>query len=322
MATEEEEKKRKEAEELERCVEEEARKRVKEEFERRLPKESEDEGSRGKGRKPSSSGGGLLQYAAMVVLALIISYVMTTGFAVSKSDFAKNIQSVVASVESAKADIKATKDSVTLAVSNLPNTVSAQVNTAINVVSSRLSTLENTVNNAVSQMGGVSKSVSEANSKVDSLTATVNTQTSTIATLQDRITALEAKILPTTNQTSGVITAEIQVQYLSYISLSPASGNNTVVAFPVRLKLINNTTKALTDIKLNVSFAQSVYYETPTWVTGYPQLSGGSTTWVDYSNVYSFGMMFVNGWDLTLAANETKTLNLSLSVNLAKSLVH
>jgi TolA-binding protein len=173
-------------------------------FEERARVEDSGEGER---RKPSM-GGGITQYIIMLVLALIVSYVMTSYIGVSKGDFTKNFQEVTASVNTVKAEIKASQDAVTSAVNNLPNTVTTQVNNAIGQFNSRITAVEGTANNANQQVSTIAGKIDTANSNITTLTNNINTLANSVTEASNKIADVSAK-LATANSGIDALKAQL-----------------------------------------------------------------------------------------------------------------
>jgi hypothetical protein len=134
-----------------------------------------------------------------------------------------------------------------------------------------------------------------------------------IAALETRIAALEAKMgSGSGTTTSEAITAKIKTQFWDYIVL-PAPGT-TAASTQLRLDLQNNTARDISDVVVVVAFAPQSYV-TVDWDTGYPQITGGLTTWTLYP-YGGYGIAFFNSWGLNLAANEKKTITLTLTMKL------
>jgi len=233
-------------------------------FERRA-REDDDDNS-GKRKSPFS---GLGQYIVMLVLALLVSYVMTSYIGVAKSDFTKNFQEVTASVNTAKAEVKASQDAIASAINNLPNSITTQVNNAINAVTTRLTAVEGTANNANQQTTVISGKVDTANSNISNLTNSVTSLTnkvnddiaklvvanSVISTLTAQLTADEVRIKAledkATTTPTPTPTSTAPFTYTTLITNDgDATATDNTTTFSMKLTLENPTTSDLEDISI------------------------------------------------------------------------
>ena len=142
-----------------------------------------------------------------------------------------------------------------------------------------------------------------------------------VASYEERIAELEARIVELEEEKEEVtaatseIDAVIETQFFDYIYLSGAN-TETVESILLRLKLTNNSNVKVEDIRLTIAFTPEGYTSVD-WADGYPQLAGGPTTW---TSPYGYGMVFVNGWGMSLKANESKSFPLTLSMKVKTAL--
>lgn len=311
-------------------VENEARRRREEEPPLRTDRGNDDDDDDGRGRRQSrrSGGGGnpLIQIGVIsaIVAAVVMMVMSSMGLLpfVSKADFTKNVQGIIATIDKNKMDLSATVEGLRVAVNNIPNTVTTQVNNVmsqtVNQFNAQVKTVTDQYNPLAASVSAIDKKTTDNNmalqTKIDALTKTESDQQkvltdqkiandATIKALQDRIVALEAKtITPPTVAKS--VTAKIKQMSSALLPI-----NDTTLSAGIKVTLTNNTNVAVEDIILEIAVATDV-------ITGYASstLTGAGTVWQGQGVPWNQKSFMNTQWGLNLAANETKTLYLTFTV--------
>ena len=207
----------------------------------------------------------------------------------------------------------------------------AQLQEQLVVLESKLITLENKINAAVqpSEVSAIKADIAGLKSQIAGITTGVTQSQLTsavnaaIAGMQVKIDALQAEIValtavdPTVPPVeTGYVTATVQHYYPFPFTL--VAGSNASTTY--RVTVTNGTSVAKNDVRLQTLFQGSA----PFAVTGTPTLAAqtaiGSTSLISwmYSGQYLISnnaLLFGNSLGLNLAAGETKTFDLILTVN-------
>lgn len=279
----------------------------------------------------------------MAAVSLIVSFVVFMGIGflgggafLTKKDFETNMAGMTATVDAAKADMEKIKtdanaaiakanSDVATAVQSVPTTVStqvsAQINTSVGQINNQLTSLNTKVDSMDAIVEQTSTNMYVANKNIEALQALVESQNDIIVDLEDRVNNLEDG---TTSSDSGSeidvdgdLTATLQTQFFDYV-VHPVSVGTSEVQTPIRLKIINNSDKDISDIRVTLVF-QPQSYASINWTATYPKMVGGATTWTSYGYV-STGMYFVNGWGISVKAHKETTINLVLYTKVATAL--
>ncbi len=296
-------------------------------------------GGRQRDRGDGGNGGVSLQTLLIIVaIAVVLAVVVVSGGytgLMSSSTFKAQNDTQMTNINAAydKA-VKAVTD-VGTAVAAIPNQVSTQVTTSINnimaQINSQITTATNAantakeqaasavaqVNSANTQLAAINKSVTDMNT---SLTKSLTDATAKIDTLMKqatadaaRITALETKaIVPITPAKNISATVKMQSSVLfatAPIAGTPPTASTLTSAF--RITLINNTAVAINDIVLDMIINTTLPNNND--VASF-NLAGGGTIWQG-QGIFADTREFVNTqWGLNLAASETKTLYLTITI--------
>jgi hypothetical protein len=253
----------------------------------------------------STQGGVSKNYLAIITVMLLLlnagaSYFITTSFAPSIT----SVDVIAGMVNQHEATI------------NAENTgLSARLENVINSLGNYAKKAELSAYALNSQLSGLI-SAEELNVKIAELKSLLETDIKAaedaIKSLEDIVSQIQAG---NTGDTTDGLDASIQVQFGQYVVLP--HGSTSEVLVPLRLIIENTTSANLKDIRLTVYFETNSYVVLLDWATGYPVLSGGTTSWVvPYSNVFAFQ----NGWGLNVNANSTVTINLMLGIKLNTAL--
>lgn len=270
----------------------------------------------GSGKPKLNVGGGLgMTVVVSVIVAFVVFFVMGFmggGSFLTKQQFEDNLAGMVASLDQAKAEVVGARNTVDSAIAGLPTTVTNQVNSIISSVNTKISTLESEVDALQTKV-----STLEASTTIDG-EILVEIQTSLDALILD-VEELQEQVDGTTITsdgivTSGALTAELKLQFFDYILLPKDTLDTDEVTIPFRLKLTNNSTKDIEDIRVGIIF-EPTGYTSPDWAVDYPKLEGG-VAWNLYGTS-TWGMVFVNGWGLKVDAGDTKTIPLTLRMKVA-----
>jgi len=243
---------------------------------------------------------------AMALLVVIGMSFMGGGTFVTKKDFETNILGLTDIVNQGKAETTALKTQVTTAIQGIPNTISSQVNSAI---SNATSNNANQIASLSGQVSALQETLNAQTEKISGLEADMASLQDTVADYEARLSVLEEQQSSTDGDSSSSgVTAKIETQFFDYVSLPRDTITEVIV--PLRLKITNNTNVDEEDIQLIVSFEPESWVSLD-WAAGYPKLEGSPSLWSMYGNS-TYGMVFVNGWGLSLDANTSRTYQLSL----------
>ena len=213
-------------------------------------------------RKSPLNGSGVYKPAIVVGIAiLVIGYMLVTGICVSKSDFTKNIQDMIVTVEAVKEASTASQATVDKAVKSLSASVTTQVNTALDKVNDRLNTIETNTNSAKSMADNTNQQLSAINDGVTDLTEQVSEahrmiggMQTAIANQAKRITDLESHFGTDDEGDLEDIPFEYSVN-LRDDGFPTGSGNTTTLS--IRIILENKTKRDIEDVSME--FEVEVY---------------------------------------------------------------
>lgn len=272
------------------------------------------------------------------IAVLLIAYLMMGAIGVSKSDFTRNIQDMLATVETVKKEATTNKAVVEGAVANLPNIVTAQMaamiqeytawqgraNSWISVTDTRLAGLESRTNTDNPKIDEANARITEADNKIEEVTTLVTDidgwrgrANSHISTTNTRLDDIEALLDELEN---GIVVdgdddgcpIELSVSSMGNILIS--TDNNTLSS-PLKLTLTKAKGVGVEDITLFVAVEMQGI---PHWNS--VTLTGGGVAWRVYdrqsNDNYLYGASFMNSsWGLNMATNDTKkNLYLNLTV--------
>lgn len=212
------------------------------------------------------------------------------------------------------------------------NSKIAGLQSNLNTFQNSLTTLTSQVNNAKpvdltafnASITALQNSIAAINGKITALessVATLNTNTNNaIASLDARLDKLEAPPPPPNEPSEDDLTISLRpFSGLDYIvQLKP--GDDAAQSETIRLKITNNTTKNITDLRLSVTFTPGVPEVVP-WKAGYPKLTATGLTWTKLSGI-GLGMVFMNGLGLDIKPGETKQYTLTLQMQTAEDLTN
>lgn len=177
----------------------------------------------------------------------------------------------------------------------------SDVNTSINNISTTLATTNAKVATIDNQIA------TSVNTNVATLKTQIATDEATITTLTARIAALEAK---QTTSASGTNSAGITAKLKSAGNSVLTATDNQTLSSSFRITLQNTTAADITDIMLDISIQTDMIQGTHTAI-----LSGGGTSWQSQGYSYSFYDFVNSTWGLTVPANTTSTLYLTLTIS-------
>lgn len=224
-------------------------------------------------------------------------------------------------IDALTASVAAAQSSLTASISGLPSAITTQINTVLGTITNQVSSVQSTVNtlntqvsSATSKIDSAVSSASSANSKVDTLTSTVNGLTTKITTLQTQLTAVEARLkaLETPSSSGGESSSVIQLDVKRLSESLITSLDKKSISSQIKLVLTNPTNADVSDVIVNL------YCETETLpVTTSSTIllaSSPAMSWIQ-SGWWNYEMEFRNGWGLTVKANSSKTVYLTLTVS-------
>jgi len=227
------------------------------------------------------------------------------------------IDEITKSVNTAQANF-------TTSISSIPNTITNQINTVIGNLNTQVSGLLNTVNDLKSQISGQNAKIDNAtngvaslNSRSDTLAqsdkdlnAKVTALQTQLATAEARIKTLEDKQVAGGSSSTSPITFKLTKQSDSLVPVAVTSGNVTSLNASVKLVLTNPTDKDIDDIIVTLFVGtESIPNVSSVTITSSPALSWISSGWMSFSD-----MEFRNSWGLSVLANKSKTIYLTITV--------
>jgi chaperonin cofactor prefoldin len=229
----------------------------------------------------------LISIAVTLIILGLMSVVGKGGLFVNKSDFTKNMTTIVGALDNTVAIAQKAQTDVATAIQSIPNTVSSQVSTAVtqktsewesklSALSARVTTAETSSQTNASKIADLT---AKLKSDMDSLTSQFNSQTATLATkdtelatknteLATKITALEARITALENQAvTTSVTVTSTVQNLSIVNgvsigtpLTITNSGVTNVTVPVKLVVTapSGVTSPITSTTMTGTYTSSI----------------------------------------------------------------
>lgn len=265
----------------------------------------------------SINGMALYKPAIIVGIAiLLIGYLFIGASFVSKDDFTRNIQDMLGTMETMKADVATSTNAVDNAVAKLSDSVTTQVNTSLQQVTDRLNTIETNTNDAKSQ-------AANANEQMSNMSGTVEESGASLAEARKKISALE--VLVNAHKVSihelegGSASSDdgtdAKIPFAYSVSLRddgfPTDSSNRT-SLSLRVVLDNKTTKDVEDVSMefevelygddediDLSFRPRVSlsgWRVKEWGMDYIILKGTGMT-VDRNDKYSKVMNIEIQWD-------------------------
>ena len=279
------------------------------------PPYMEDEGRRG---LPPARGESIVSKIIPIAAAVLISVLLVGMFfaPVNKKQYEADITRLEADLVAMRAVEKTLTDK-TIALEEANKANLAVINDALTKATKDIETKVVAVTNQLtsyatkSELESAKNSITELKTSFASLPAETQAKLTTvsaeIAALKTQITALEKqiedmeKVTPPSSKAVSISTKTLGS------SLMPS--NDTTLTTSFRVTLVNNTATEIKDIVL------SILVQTDS-IVGYTSstLSGGGTIWQGQGLPWTTREFVNTQWGLNLAANETKTIHLTLTV--------
>lgn len=212
---------------------------------------------------------------------------------------------------------------------NLTNLTTKVNKLETSIPTADIASVKNDLNSLKNDLGSVKSDISSIKANITALqnnpagvsqaqmNAAVTAAVSTLQAKIDVLTAEIAKLKAGDGGTQSTQMVEATIKYLfpsiaytvNYPTTTPASGQ-------FRLDIKNNSANVIKDVQFVVYFMPSAtvnYSPAPTLTSGVA-LGSLPIMW-QYGGIQSGALMFANGLGFNLAANETKSLTLTLTLN-------
>ena len=310
--------------------------------------DDDDDGGGRRQRSRRSGGNPLLQIGVIsaIVSAVVIMIMSSMGVLpfVSRTDFTKNVQGIIATIDKNKADLSATVEGLRVAVNNIPATVTNQVNTAVNTamgqtvnqINAQIKALNDQITgvaniqtqtkadtaNLVTKVDALTKSTTDLSAKVDGLTTKVTTLQTQATDYETRIKVLEAKQTTATPSPTTRDPLEFNVKTIGNMPMQfTGISDTTPVGVMWQLDITNTTKTTIDQIVMNLQVMSSTLYPS-TWAINSPSMTSNSTVWSQVPTGNNQVIMFVSGWgygvsQLSIPAGQKATLWVNLQLKAA-----
>ncbi len=259
-------------------------------------------------------GANILVALVVALLVFAVMGMMGGGSFVTKKDFDVNMANMVITLNQAEADLEKARSTVNNAIQELPTTISTsvnnlidqrinQVNQSIDQLSSQVSSMSNQIS-AISSSPDYSESISSLQQSVTQISTDLDDLQIYVLDLQDEVDDLSGT--PTSTPSGNLI---LEVKPLSE-SLIPSFDHTQLLA-QVKISLTNSTAFDITDVLVSLAFQTEVLpitTETSVALVSSPVMSWLTSGW------YASMVEYRNGWGLSVLANKTKVIYVTLTI--------
>lgn len=247
------------------------------------------------------------------IVALVVVFIFTSFISpmVGKKAYEADITRLETDLVAVRATDSGLSDRITAQESQIATSV-AKSEAATNSIAgyataTELASLNTLLQNTIST---ATQTQATATSTKDELMGKINAQAALIQTLQDKVAALETETVTPSSSTS-LITAKLIRQSESLTPVITGSANITSWTAAAKLVLTNPTASDIEDVIVTIFVgSQNVPGMTAINLTSSPALSWTRSGWP-----YGGDVEFRNNWGLTVEANKSKTLYLTIIIN-------